>query len=598
MRLVNRCVRAFAPARAALIALPVLVVLLGLPGTATAATTEGAVIGNGTTQLGVTKYGSLNYDCVQAEDVGCPATSFGGTQEVGLRMMLHNFEATAPGCLCEGWGVADAGPTGLTGWANEASGNSNITVDSFSSPNPLEAISTVTIADGTMPNSTLQVTHHYLPNPTSPLVYNGKVTVKNTGTDPITDLRYRRVMDWDVEPTAFDEWVTLQGSTPQLVFSSDQGFSSSNPLDGPAYISSDVVCGAGYTGPCNFTDLGNGGVYPDVGPDDHGALFDFSFGALAPGESKTFTVIYGAAPDELTALSALSAVGAQVYSLGQPSCTDEPVLSLLDPSHPCSGLTTASGPVEGKPVTFMFAFITTSSDVSISKSASKSNVTVGDVFDYTLTVNNTGNETAASAQVTDQLPAGTELVSATPSQGSCSGTTTVDCALGSLAPSAAATVTITVKATAAGTAVNTATVTTASADPNQANNSASATVAISDPPPPPSVPIVAAADTGSPTVRASRFKKCINSQLRVSVVASDPSGIGSVEIRIDGKRVKSFKSSPVKTGISVKKLSRGRHRLEITVTDAAGNPRVATRSFTRCAKRARTVRRVSPRFTG
>jgi len=57
------------------------------------------------------------------------------------------------------------------------------------------------------------------------------VTVTNTGANSIANLLYRRSMDWDVQPTAFHEWVTIHdpGNSPQLLFDSDDGFTSSGP---------------------------------------------------------------------------------------------------------------------------------------------------------------------------------------------------------------------------------------------------------------------------------------------------------------------------------------------------------------------------------
>ena len=69
---------------------------------------------------------------------------------------------------------------------------------------------------------------------------------------------------------------------------------------------------------------------------DHGSLFDFGFGSLAPGATTTFSTYYGAAGNEVDALAALVDVGAEAYSLGQPSTVD--------------------GPTLGTPNTFVFAF--------------------------------------------------------------------------------------------------------------------------------------------------------------------------------------------------------------------------------------------------
>ena len=60
-------------------------------------------------------------------------------------------------------------------------------------------------------------------------------------------------------------------------------------------------------------------------------------------------------------------------------------------------------------------------------------MTVGQSLTYTLHVANAGPSNATGVVLADVLPAGVSLVSAQPSQGSCTGTTTVSCALGTLA---------------------------------------------------------------------------------------------------------------------------------------------------------------------
>ena len=213
---------------------------------ANAATTEGAVISNGTVQLGVNAQGDLNYDCVGAGDTGCPDLSV-REQIVGLRYVPLNLDAISPGCRCEGWGLADAG-SGLTGSANESVGDSNITIDSFNAT-ATTSTSTVTISDPSIPGSEMEIVQFYHPSPLSSNLYVDTVTVTNTGANTLTDLRYRRAMDWDVEPTAFSEWVTIQGTSPQVLFDSDDGFASSDPLSGPSYIDSETSCGTGIRGP-------------------------------------------------------------------------------------------------------------------------------------------------------------------------------------------------------------------------------------------------------------------------------------------------------------------------------------------------------------
>jgi RHS repeat-associated protein len=271
---------------------------------------SGAIIDNGFIQLGIHPEGHLNVPCgSQSAGDG----SGNGTTNVGLRYMPDNTEATAPGCLCEGWGAADA-TTGVTGYANVAvDGVVNLQVQQFSSGASL-ASSRVQIG------TTLDVTHEFRLSPIDEL-YEVAVSIKNISSQSV-DLRYRRVMDWDIEPTAFDEFVTIErGTSPAVAYTSNNGFATANPLGGRPGADVDP-----------FVE----GSFTDIGPTDHGALFDFDFGALPPGERKTFSIYYGAAADEIDALGAIGQVQAEAYSLGQPS--------------------TAGGPTLGTPNTFIFAF--------------------------------------------------------------------------------------------------------------------------------------------------------------------------------------------------------------------------------------------------
>lgn len=470
---------------------------LAAAGTAGAATPKGAVISNGTVSLGVNATGELNYDCPAAEDTGCPAPSLSDDTSgvVGLRYVPLNADGTGPGCACEGWGVADA-KSGLTGYANRSETGEepvNVTPVSFvASPDGRSAVATVDVADPERPGYGVRVVHHYRPSLRSPNVYEAAVSVTNTGSNPIEDLRYRRAMDWDVEPTAFDEWTTMRGRTPQLLFNSDDGFASSDPLAGPSYIHSETVCGAAYTGPCEYTDLGEGGVYPEITtPDDVGALFDFGFAGLAVGETQRFTVLYGAAPSEEAATAALAAAGAEIYSLGEPSCPTE-TPDGADPetgadATGCAGAEANSGVERGTPVTFMFGFVTTRADVSMEKTDSADPVRAGDTFSYTLKASNDGPDTAGGVQVRDELPAGVEFVSATPSQGQCAGERSLVCELGPIPAGGSATVTVVVRAVTPGEVVNAATVTAASDDPRPENNTGTATTRVDPVPPPPEV---------------------------------------------------------------------------------------------------------------
>jgi uncharacterized repeat protein (TIGR01451 family) len=127
-------------------------------------------------------------------------------------------------------------------------------------------------------------------------------------------------------------------------------------------------------------------------------------------------------------------------------------------------------------------------DLSVTKTASQSAAAVGELFSYTMHVSNGGPDDALGTSVSDPLPPGVAFVSASSTQGSCSGSTTVTCAIGTLHNGQAATVTINVRASQPGTWTNTATVSTTSNDTNAANNHASATTMIIGPSVPPMPP--------------------------------------------------------------------------------------------------------------
>jgi uncharacterized repeat protein (TIGR01451 family) len=111
-------------------------------------------------------------------------------------------------------------------------------------------------------------------------------------------------------------------------------------------------------------------------------------------------------------------------------------------------------------------------DLSIVKSDSPDPVFVNQQLTYTLTVSNTGPDTATNVVVTDTLPAGAVFGSATAEQGSCGEAAgVVTCSLGNIADGDSVIVTITVTPTVAGNIVNSASVIGDVNDPDPGDNS-------------------------------------------------------------------------------------------------------------------------------
>lgn len=295
------------------------------------------IISNGTVALGVQDSGALN--------VGGSTTIFGPTFTspgsgtvggTGVRGLFVNgtsgYEATYPGCLCEGWGVAVAS-LGITGYDGNGLSNLSGGAGTFGTDGAGNGIATTvrTIANASGA-PVLEVTHNFKPS-ASAYLYQVDVTIKNlSGADlgsGATDLRYTRLMDFDTEPTAFSEFITIErGGATNLLTTSDDGFEPANPLFATSSIAGCAPVGSSFV---------------DCGPTDHGARFDFGFAALLGADDPTtegddtmrmFTIFYGAAPDEDTADAARLAVGAGVYAYGQTS---------TDPSG-------------GTPITYIFAF--------------------------------------------------------------------------------------------------------------------------------------------------------------------------------------------------------------------------------------------------
>ncbi|MET9536264.1 calcium-binding protein [Streptomyces sp. NPDC006553] len=122
-------------------------------------------------------------------------------------------------------------------------------------------------------------------------------------------------------------------------------------------------------------------------------------------------------------------------------------------------------------------------DLSVTKTGTTT-VSIGDRATYTVQVTNatTSTATATGVSLSDTLSgAGATLISAVPSQGTCTTTTTgATCALGSLAPGVSATVTVTAEPRAVGTLTNSVGVSGSPQDPVTSDNTATVTTSVNN----------------------------------------------------------------------------------------------------------------------
>jgi uncharacterized repeat protein (TIGR01451 family) len=122
-------------------------------------------------------------------------------------------------------------------------------------------------------------------------------------------------------------------------------------------------------------------------------------------------------------------------------------------------------------------------DVGVALTATPNPVAPNATLTYTATVTSAGTQAATGVALTDSLPLDATFVSAAASQGYCTGTAVVTCALGDLASGASATVQITVLPTRVTLLSNSVAVTSNEADVNPVNNTANSGVAVEVPVP-------------------------------------------------------------------------------------------------------------------
>jgi uncharacterized repeat protein (TIGR01451 family) len=131
-------------------------------------------------------------------------------------------------------------------------------------------------------------------------------------------------------------------------------------------------------------------------------------------------------------------------------------------------------------------------DLSVTERVDRATARVGDRLTYTVEVRNAGPDSATGVTLSDPLPAGLALASASGPAGACSGAPQLTCALGALGAGEAAVVTVIARATQTGEVANVVTASSAGTDLDPSNDQATATTrvdpAVAPPPAPPAPP--------------------------------------------------------------------------------------------------------------
>ncbi len=147
----------------------------------------GGVITTGLTSLGVNDSGELNFF---GEYPGGPGGCVLGVDRGA-------GDAISPGCACEGWGVATT---------SEISRRPRRSPTSPAAPAATKAARSASAHSATprpprsrMSGAAITIRYAYGPSLQAD-TFQAQVTISNTGSSAVSDLVYRRAMDWDVPP--------------------------------------------------------------------------------------------------------------------------------------------------------------------------------------------------------------------------------------------------------------------------------------------------------------------------------------------------------------------------------------------------------------
>ncbi len=255
---------------------------------------------------------------------------------------------------------------------------------------------------------------------------------------------------------AFDGFVSkLNAAGSALVYSTYLG---GDNTDGCFAIAVDAAGSAYVTGTTNSINFPTFGA---LQPEKNLFASDAFVTKLAPSGSSLIHSTYLGGSEFESGFGLALDSSQNIYIVGVTTSVDFPTVNPLQPS------------MAGDADVFI-AKLQPAPEIELTITDSPDPVNFGSNLTYTITVKNSGEVAATGVTLTDTIPAGASLVSATSTAGVCTGTTSINCGVGTLNPGATATVTVVVTPPAVRTIVNTATVTLNETDSLLANNTATA----------------------------------------------------------------------------------------------------------------------------
>ncbi|WP_114636753.1 hypothetical protein [Polynucleobacter necessarius] len=304
-----------------------------------------ATVANQTIALGVNPAGHLNTptgsgtvannaNTLNSSPPGSVGTAYkwGGGRSIsggGTNYAAGWYDGISSESKWEGWGASGVLPITnkvISGYASVDAGgiSSNITVKSFV-VDSTSIKSTVWISDPADPTKLrflrLLTFTGQLVDPQNPNLFQALVTITNISGGTLNDVRYRRIMDWDMLnnlTTVYTDMVGAASSyasayTPKVFDACDNGGFHYSITPDPS-----VACLATPLPVLANTHMDYAGIGGTVNnkTTNLGASFTFQFGDLLCNESAIFYIYYGAGASKAEVTNALTTVGAGVYSLG------------------------------------------------------------------------------------------------------------------------------------------------------------------------------------------------------------------------------------------------------------------------------------------